>query len=77
MQQDLKIYFHIRKAEADEFYEAILPQRISDDLINIQRQAFAGLFWSKQYYHYDVERWLTTSDGITPPSHAKQTRPQS
>ncbi len=58
------IFLH-RKAEADEFYKAILPADISDDLLNIQRQALAGLLWSKQYYHYDVERWLTTSDGIT------------
>ena len=34
-------------------------------MLRIQRQALAGLLWSKQYYHYDVERWLTTSDGIT------------
>ena len=39
---------------------------------NIQRQAFAGILWSKQYYHYDVERWLTTSDGITPVNDGKK-----
>ena len=42
-------------------------------LANIQRQAIAGLLWSKQYYHFDVERWLTTSDGITPVSNTKAT----
>ncbi len=36
------------------------------EMAAIQRQAFAGLLWSKQYYHFDVERWLNTSDGITP-----------
>ena len=41
-------------------------QICTEDQKNIQRQAFAGLLWSKQYYHYDVERWLNTSDGITP-----------
>ena len=54
-----------RKKEADEFYQSVLPKNTSDDLINIQRQAFAGLLWSKQFYHYDVERWISTSDGIT------------
>jgi hypothetical protein len=37
----------------------------------VQRQALAGLLWSKQYYHFDVERWLTTSDGITPVNAGK------
>jgi len=63
--------FALRKAEADEFYNSILPANISDELKNIQRQAFSGLLWSKQYYHYDVERWLTTTDGITPVNAGK------
>jgi hypothetical protein len=58
--------FATRKKEADEFYDEILPKNITEDYKNIQRQALAGMLWSKQYYHYDVERWLTTSDGITP-----------
>jgi hypothetical protein len=61
-----------RKKEADEFYEAILPKNINQDLKQIQRQAIAGLLWSKQYYHYDIEKWLTTDDGITPVSNGKQ-----
>lgn len=56
--------FDQRKQEAEDYYKAILPNHLSDDLRNIQRQALAGLLWSKQYYHYDVERWLTESDGI-------------
>ena len=40
-------------------------------MARIQRQAIAGLLWSKQYYHYDVETWLTTSDGISPVSNGK------
>ncbi|WP_317132391.1 MGH1-like glycoside hydrolase domain-containing protein [Ginsengibacter hankyongi] len=63
--------FPQRKAEADEFYNAILPKNISSELRNIQRLAFSGILWSKQYYHYDVERWLTTSDGITPVNQGK------
>ena len=64
--------FDVRKQEADDFYNAILPTDISADLKNIQRKALAGLLWSKQYYHFDVERWLTTSDGITPVNDAKR-----
>ncbi|MDE3214651.1 MAG: glucosidase, partial [Bacteroidota bacterium] len=63
--------FATRKAEADVFYETILPSKITPELRNIQRQALAGMLWSKQYYHYDVERWLTTSDGITPVNDGK------
>lgn len=64
--------FQERKKEADEFYAAILPKGINSEMANIQRQALAGLLWSKQYYRYDVEKWLTVSDGITPiqPSRA-------
>ena len=61
-----ELIFKKRKEEADEFYNDILPENISDDLRNIQRQALAGLLWSKQYYHYDIERWISTSDGIAP-----------
>ncbi|MEO5996345.1 MAG: glucosidase [Chitinophagaceae bacterium] len=58
--------FLLRKQEADDFYRQLLPLKLSPDLFNIQRQAFAGLLWNKQYYHYDAERWLNTGDGITP-----------
>ncbi|MEP6628552.1 MAG: glucosidase, partial [Ginsengibacter sp.] len=58
--------FSSRKAEADDFYRAILAANISEDQKKIRRQALAGMLWSKQYYHYDVEKWLTTTDGITP-----------
>jgi len=58
--------FTQRKKEADEFYESVCAASCNEDQKNIQRQAFAGLLWNKQYYHYDLERWLNTSDGITP-----------
>ena len=50
--------FAARTQEADEFYAARAPQSLSKDGCNIQRQAFAGLLWSKQFYHYDVRTWL-------------------
>ena len=63
--------FKARKKEADEFYAAVLPEGINSDMARIQRQAIAGLLWSKQFYHFDVERWITGSDGITPVSHQR------
>ncbi|MFM6924105.1 MAG: MGH1-like glycoside hydrolase domain-containing protein, partial [Ferruginibacter sp.] len=50
--------FTDRKNEADDFYKNLMPENISEDLASIHRQAFAGLLWSKQFYQYDVERWL-------------------
>jgi hypothetical protein len=47
-----------RRQEADEFYVALQPLTLSEDERRVQRQAFAGLLWSKQFYHFDVEAWL-------------------
>ena len=47
-----------RRHEADEFYRSIIPDEIAADSRNIMRQALAGLMWSKQFYYYDVSRWL-------------------
>ncbi len=50
--------FSDRINEADEFYATLAPADISDDAKSVQRQAFAGMLWSKQFYHYDLNRWL-------------------
>jgi Mannosylglycerate hydrolase MGH1-like glycoside hydrolase domain len=55
--------FRKRCCEADEFYEAIAPGELSADQRAVQRQAFAGLLWSKQFYHYNVRRWLRGDPG--------------
>lgn len=68
----VKKVFDLRKQEADEFYAAILPKGMSEDMARIQRQALAGVLWSKQFYHFDVERWLSNSDGITPANDGKK-----
>ncbi|HEY7207725.1 MAG TPA: hypothetical protein VH416_05745 [Gaiellaceae bacterium] len=47
-----------RREEADEFYAAALPERLSDDARLVARQALAGMLWSKQFYSYDVGVWL-------------------
>jgi hypothetical protein len=69
---NFKNIFEIRKQEADEFYAAILPKGMGEDMARIQRQALAGVLWSKQFYHFDVERWLSNSDGITPANDGKK-----
>ncbi len=48
----------IRRAEADEFYDAITPPSVSDDARSVMRQALAGMLWSKQTYNFDVDQWL-------------------
>ncbi len=47
-----------RLKEADEFYRQRISNDLSEDAQRVQRQAFAGLLWNKQSYHYDVKRWL-------------------
>ena len=56
-----------RIAEADEFYAKRIPKALSKDAQAIQRQAFAGLLWSKQFYHYDVSAWLQGDPAGPPP----------
>ncbi len=50
--------FAERRAEADEFYRSVIPDTVADERAQIMRQALGGLLWSKQFYHYDVNRWL-------------------
>jgi hypothetical protein len=50
--------FADRQREADEFYETVIPSSLSADARAVMRQSFAGLLWSKQFYHYVVEKWL-------------------
>ncbi|TYQ23388.1 glucosidase [Pseudanabaena sp. UWO311] len=58
-----------RLREANEFYQHISPFAMSDDMRNVQRQAFAGMLWSKQYYNYLVKPWLEGDPATpTPPS---------
>ncbi len=61
--------FAQRQAEADEFYAPLAAAPMSDDARHVQRQAFAGLLWSKQFYHYNVREWLQGDPGQpTPPA---------
>jgi hypothetical protein len=47
-----------RRDEADEFYASVIPPSLDADAANVMRQALAGMLWSKQYFYYDINRWL-------------------
>jgi hypothetical protein len=55
---DFDDVFSKRVQEADRFYAQTLPRNARSDEANVARQAYAGLLWSKQFYHYVVEQWL-------------------
>jgi hypothetical protein len=61
-----------RRAEADEFYETIHPASATEDERRIQRQALAGLLWSKQIYLFDVAEWLDGDDPNWPPPESRK-----
>jgi hypothetical protein len=48
-----------RRADADAFYAEVIPAALDADAANVMRQALAGMLWSKQFYYYDVDRWLS------------------
>jgi hypothetical protein len=60
-----------RLADADTFYEGIHPKQASEDEKRIQRQAFAGMMWSKQNYIFDVEQWLKGDSTNNPPPQSR------
>ena len=65
--------FDARKKEADEFYNDLAPDSLDADAKSIQRQAFAGMIWNEQFYHYVVERWLDGDPGQPTPPAARLT----
>jgi len=63
---DFDDVFAWRLREANEFYGHVIPSKLSPDATNVMRQAFAGLLWSKQYYHFIIKDWLE-GDSLQPP----------
>jgi hypothetical protein len=61
----------VRRKEADEFYQSISPPGLGEDQRRVMRQALAGMLWTKQYYYFDLDRWLVehehASPGVAPP----------
>lgn len=64
--------FAQRVAEADTFYASVQRPDLSADERNVSRQAFAGLMWSKQFYHYGVQLWLDGDPGQPKPPETRQ-----
>ncbi len=57
----------LRLREADDFYGRVIPRTLSADGRAVMRQALGGLLWTKQFYHYDVKRWLAGDPTQPPP----------
>ena len=64
--------FAARAREADEFYATVIPDELSADGRSVMRQAFAGLLWSKQFYHYVVGDWLAGDPAQPPPPESRR-----
>jgi len=65
--------FALRRREAEEFYATVIPQDLSADAKNVMRQGFAGMLWSKQFYHYVIKDWLRGDPDNPRPPEARRT----
>jgi hypothetical protein len=66
---DFERTFADRIQEADDYYATVIPADLAPDARNVMRQAFAGMLWSKQFYHYVVRDWLAGDPaGPAPPA---------
>jgi hypothetical protein len=70
--RDFEAVFAAREEEADAFYAAVVPPRLSPDAKGVMRQALAGMLWSKQFYHYVVRDWLAGDPAQPPPPAARR-----
>ncbi len=70
--QQFNDIFQTRQQEADEFYQRVSPHQKSWELQNVERQAFAGMLWNKQYYHYVVDTWLKGDPAQPEPPKKRQ-----
>jgi hypothetical protein len=68
---DIDTIVQKRLTDADDFYASIHPKKASEDECKVQRQAFAGLMWSKQNYLFDVEKWLKGDNPDMPPPDSR------
>jgi hypothetical protein len=63
--------FAARRRECDAFYATVIPDGLTGDARLVMRQALAGVLWSKQYFHYVVDRWLSGDPSFPPPPQAR------
>ncbi|PZO43551.1 MAG: glucosidase [Shackletoniella antarctica] len=71
---DFDTHLQARRQEADDFYAALTPFALTPDQRTIQRQALAGMLWSKQVYRYPVNDWLQGDPTLPPPPGHQQGR---
>jgi len=72
---DFDQVFETRRTEANEFYAELQTELADDDAKLIQRQALAGMIWSKQFYYYDIPQWLNGDPAMpAPPSERRHGR---
>jgi hypothetical protein len=64
--------FAARAGDADEFYESVAPPSLTHEQKGVYRQALAGLLWSKQFYHLDIDRWLRGDPAFPAPSETRK-----
>ncbi|MDW7760607.1 MAG: glucosidase [Acidobacteriota bacterium] len=69
---DTEAVLKARLSEADAFYAPFVPPGAGPDAALVQRQAFAGLLWSKQYYNYEIETWLRGDPGQPRPPESRK-----
>jgi hypothetical protein len=69
---DFERIFDERIREAEEFFDSLCPSQQSPAERNVVRQAYAGLLWSKQFYHYVVGAWLNGDPSMPPPPESRK-----
>ncbi|MEL7409464.1 MAG: glucosidase, partial [Cyanobacteria bacterium J06558_2] len=70
---EFETIFAQRKAEANEFYQAVTPYaELPGEMRQVQRQAFAGMLWTKQFYYYVVQDWLNGDPNSSPPPESRK-----
>ncbi|GAC1446616.1 MAG: glucosidase [Pyrinomonadaceae bacterium] len=70
--EDVDEIINLRHVEADEFYASVHPPKASEDEKRVQRQALAGMLWSKQIYLYDVDVWFEGDNPNSPPPESRK-----
>ena len=64
--------FKRAETQADQFWRSIIPDSVTDEEKSIQRQAYAGLLWTKQFYHFSIHDWLKGDPAVARPPEARK-----